>query len=225
MLVSRFLKIAIFTILLCIVGSMTVRAEIKNPAKRFKDPLAEKVSWEPMAKNSSNFESEHLVPVEGVSYSMEIAMTWKMAAFSIVFGCVGILILTGGIFLSVKVFRAKDKKKNGILPVVLMIFLGCGFTAAGIFSYKASSKLQVFDRNSGFYSTKGSQVSLNKIHALQVLRKYISDKDSHYYCYEINLVMDGGSRINIMSHGVSNRIWEDAKTLAKFLEVPVWKGY
>ena len=40
--------------------------------------------------------------------------------------------------------------------------------------------------------------------------------------YELNLVLNSGERLNVVSHGDPKRIREDASTLGEFLEKPVW---
>ncbi len=45
---------------------------------------------------------------------------------------------------------------------------------------------------------------------------------SSYYSYELNLVLDDGSRINVVDHGNLDRLRGDAQTLSRFLDKPVW---
>ncbi|RWX50781.1 hypothetical protein VU01_12641, partial [Candidatus Electrothrix marina] len=50
----------------------------------------------------------------------------------------------------------------------------------------------------------------------------MSGNKSSYCSYEINLVLQDGSRINVVDHGKKNRIREDAHALAEFLGKPLW---
>ncbi len=59
------------------------------------------------------------------------------------------------------------------------------------------------------------------MHALQLISEYVSGKSS-YYSYELNLVLDDGSRINVVDHGNLAAIREDAGKLALFLAKPLW---
>jgi hypothetical protein len=54
------------------------------------------------------------------------------------------------------------------------------------------------------------------------LTEYVSGNKSSYYSYELNLVLDDGSRINVVDHGNLERLRSDAQTLSQFLGKPVW---
>ena len=47
-------------------------------------------------------------------------------------------------------------------------------------------------------------------------------KNSSYYSYELNLVLDDGSRINVVDHGDLGRVVRDGSAVAAFLDVPFW---
>ncbi len=47
------------------------------------------------------------------------------------------------------------------------------------------------------------------------------DDRCHYYSYELNLVLQNGTRVNVIDHGNRERILADAQTLAAFLGVSV----
>ncbi len=55
-----------------------------------------------------------------------------------------------------------------------------------------------------------------------MISERISGDKSTYYSYEINLVLKDGSRINAVDHGKKSKVQEDAKTLAEFLDKPLW---
>ena len=63
-----------------------------------------------------------------------------------------------------------------------------------------------------------------EIHAIQLISEHVSGNKSSYYSYELNLVSRDGVRTNVVDHGKLDQVREDAKTLAEFLEVPVWDG-
>ena len=94
----------------------------------------------------------------------------------------------------------------------------------------------VFDRNMGCYwqsrkqpdssSTHGyiASCQLNDIHAIQLLKESCGSpsKGSAYVSYELNLVLNDSSRLNVVDHRNSSQIRSDADKLSKFLGVPVW---
>ncbi len=50
----------------------------------------------------------------------------------------------------------------------------------------------------------------------------VSGNKSSYYSYELNLVLNDGSRINVVDHGNLKRLRSDTQTLSQFLGKPVW---
>ncbi|MDP6491172.1 MAG: hypothetical protein QGG69_05335 [Kiritimatiellia bacterium] len=56
----------------------------------------------------------------------------------------------------------------------------------------------------------------------QLLSEYCRSDKSSYYSYELNLVLQDGSRINVVDHGNKTKLREDAATLSEFLGRPVW---
>jgi hypothetical protein len=50
----------------------------------------------------------------------------------------------------------------------------------------------------------------------------VTGNKNSYYSYELNLVLDDGSRINVVDHGNLDRLRSDAQTLSRFLDKPVW---
>ena len=67
-----------------------------------------------------------------------------------------------------------------------------------------------------------SSAPLSSIHALQLLSEFVSGSKSSYYSYELNLVLNDGSRINVVDHGNLERLRSDASALSRFLDKPVW---
>ena len=71
-----------------------------------------------------------------------------------------------------------------------------------------------------------SGVRIEDIYAIQVLAEvcvsHNKNRTTRYNSYELNLVLTGGSRVNVIDHGNREQILEDARTLASFLGVPLW---
>jgi len=57
---------------------------------------------------------------------------------------------------------------------------------------------------------------------LQLLSEYVSGDKSSYYSYELNLVLDEASRINVVDHENLEQLRGDARTLAQFLDKLLW---
>lgn len=71
-----------------------------------------------------------------------------------------------------------------------------------------------------------TQCCLDEIHAIQLLhercRSAGDSASDYFYSYEMNLVLQDGQRFNVVDHGHLTRIRNDADSLSRFLDVPVW---
>jgi len=76
-------------------------------------------------------------------------------------------------------------------------------------------------------------VSLNKLHAVQILKELVendtsddesgfSTKNNDYFSYEINLIMNDGKRINIVDNAHKQSINTQAYAIADLFKIPVW---
>jgi hypothetical protein len=73
------------------------------------------------------------------------------------------------------------------------------------------------------------ELSFGIIHAVQLISKYNEDSSSEgaavgYYSFELNLVLENGSRVNVVSHGDKERMVSDAEEVTKFLGKPLWNA-
>jgi len=109
-------------------------------------------------------------------------------------------------------------------------------TCVALFSYSCygSFKPKILDKDVGFYwhawgipsvATKGKVIELDKICALQLLSFTKTEQDSAqtWQIYQLIFVMTDKSRVPFLEHGNFTQITEQAKLVAEFLEVPVWK--
>ena len=65
-------------------------------------------------------------------------------------------------------------------------------------------------------------VELTRVKALQIISELCRGDKSSYHSYELNLILDNASRINVVDHGSLSKLREDANRLAQFLGVPIW---
>ncbi len=191
----------------------------------FGDPLATATQWTPLVPGGSNFCTHRLRKVDEMT--MEFKMSLGMKMFCSVF------IFMGGLF-AIAPLSAIYKQYGGFHWSMLATPLfGLTFCGIGVGMYYFSNKPIVFDRKKNcFYKGRGlvelSQfrgkafVELHRIKGLQVLSEYCSGNKSSYYSYELNLVLDDASRLNVVDHGNIKVLREDAKSLGQFLGVQVW---
>jgi hypothetical protein len=205
-----------------------------NPAQ-FNDPVALNTKWSPLAKGGASFVTYTLQQgdsdcLEFKSTSTLIFLPW----FGIIFGISLILFLSPFSLVSCG---------GGILSCTVVIIIGASFIIAGVFMRKFFKKRIVFDtRNEIFWKGNSPNemvlgderplvIKIEDIHALQIISEYCEDKYSRardsspsFYSYELNVVLNNGSRENVIDHAYYKQVLNDAATLAEYLKKPLWDG-
>lgn len=192
----------------------------------FNDPVAMTTQWCPAKGGGASFKTHKLVMID--NSRLEFKASAGLYAFCGIFFCVGCLVMILGIA------GAFDKPKGPGAFLVPLIFGGVFATIGFLMFYFFAAPI-VFDKISGEFwkgrkkpsevfdkSTLKNYVELKKIHALQIIAERCSSKNGSYFSYELNLVLHDGNRLNVVDHGNAKKLREDAKTLATFLNVPVW---
>lgn len=121
------------------------------------------------------------------------------------------------------------------LADVMPVAMGLLFSAIGVGMFYSALIPAVFDIGHGYFCKSRQKpermidpsklkryAELKRVHALQIISEYIKTKKSSYYSYELNLVLDDGSRLNVVDHGNQSALQADARTLAEFLKKPLW---
>ncbi len=181
------------------------------------------IDWEPLKKGGSNFKTHKLVEIS--SQRLE----YKASVGSILFG--SFFILTG---LGVSsLFFFQD------VPYWISL-VGIAFVAAGAFILMSAFKPIVFDKSEGYFwkgkktpsmvadlSELNVATKLDDIDGIQVIKEYVKSSSSNkgqnnsYYSYEINLILNSGTRLNVVDYGNAKSILEDASRISKFLNKPI----
>ncbi|MFS4481960.1 hypothetical protein ACKGJY_03000 [Hyunsoonleella sp. 2307UL5-6] len=65
-------------------------------------------------------------------------------------------------------------------------------------------------------------INFNRIVALQIIGERVSSDDGSYQSFELNLILDDTTRINVVDHGNLKNLITDAQTLSEFLKTPIW---
>lgn len=195
----------------------------------FNHPMAQKTDWHPLRGGGANFQTHRLDSSNPDKLIFKATLGAKL--FGGLFAVVGLF----GMIIPLYLFFSEGMKEWSLLMFALFfggIFLGVGLLMLYLFALP-----RVFDTFYGFYykgwkrpvdnmrtDAKKKTTDLNQVEAIQVLRERVRGKNSSYYSYEINLVLNDASRINITDHGNKTAIVEDAQTLAQSLGVPLWDG-
>ena len=159
------------------------------------------------------------------STRIEFKATKGAVLFYSVFLLVGLGVMIG--------FAAGGDLQDSLLP---LIFGAVFALVGGALLYFGAAPI-VFDTRKGSYwkgrtspydvrhtSELKHHAPLDRIHALQLVSEYVRGNKSSYYSFELNLVLDDGSRMNVVDHGNFARLHEDARTLSEFLGKPLWDG-
>jgi len=194
----------------------------------FGDPRALETEWTPAAPGGCNFCTHRLI--QASANRVEFALTLAGKCFFLLFllSGLGVLLLQAN---RIRIGAADPGGKDFWIPLLV----GLVFAVVGGGLYWFGTTPRVFDRTRGAFwrsrrepslmegiqRTKSS-VPLSAIHALQLLAEYVSGDKSSYYSYELNLVLDDASRINVVDHGNLERLRADARSLAQFLDLPLW---
>ena len=193
----------------------------------FNHPLAEQTDWHPLKGGGANF-ATHFLDSSNPDL-LTFRATKGAYAFSIIFAFFGLL----GMAIPLAIFFTEGMEEWGL--IFFAIVFGGIFLAVGLMAFHFMTMPRVFDTFYGCYykgrkkpkhdfenEKKHAITHLADVKAIQVLRERVRGKNSSYYSYEINLILQDASRINIIDHGKQQSVIEDAQTLATTLGVPLW---
>jgi hypothetical protein len=185
-----------------------------DPAE-LNDPVALKTSWSPLKRGGTNFRTHALFPL--TPQRMEFQPTVASKVVGWVFLGVGVLVELVAVVL---VLLAQ---LDLVVAIGLLLF-GLVFVVVGVLLKRFIGRPITFDlatRVCARGKPGAADVSLGSLHALQVVSEYCSGQSS-FYSYELNLVMNDGTRHNVVDHGSLDALRSDAAQLARFLRVPLW---
>jgi len=204
------------------------RQRVSFDPSKFDDPIAAKTEWSPAKGGGANFKTHNLVRVNRNRFIFRSSIGARI--FYSVFLLIGLGFAFG--FSYYRIMEGKfDFSMNSIFPILF----GSIFSLAGGLMLFFGTKPIVFEKGSGYFwkgrknpqfrrnvNDSKDSAKLSEIHALQIIKEYVSGDKSSYYSYEINLVLNDASRINVVDHGKLQQIREDAEKLSQFLKKPVW---
>ncbi len=191
------------------------------------DPAALATDWEPLNSRTA-LRVRKLVKLE--SFRFEFRITAAMLAFILATIIIGLAVI-----LMVFIPVIADKENPASITALLPALLGIPFVVvAGVMLYFLSEPI-VFDRYTGYFwrgrenpmdAAEPNQqkycAAFTDIYALQLLTRYNRAGKRSGCRYELNLVLNDSSRLNIISHGNIAKLRKDAAVLADFLIKPVW---
>lgn len=207
----------------------------KSVGLQFNDPIAQNTDWTPLRGGGANFKTQFLSLTPKNQFKVKKSKGGIM--FNLIFAIVGLGVMLFGLnqYFSSTIANSENEVKD----LLFLLVFGLIFLAVGAIPLFNKSKLLIFDKDAGYCWTGNKQprdiiraedkaklIKLERIKGIQILKEYISSSgnSSSYYSYEINLILDGNERINVMDHGRLGAIREDANLLSEYLGVPVFDG-
>jgi len=197
-----------------------------DPAS-FGDPLAERTAWTPLVREGErNRQRELFEPGPGVLAFRAIQLERALLVLLLV---TGIAVL--GWSVSHRLHEGLASSDNAFHGALA----GLALAAWALWKLEQPPSSIVFDKERSFFwkgdiepsgiddrSHLESFARLEDIHALQILAKRVRKRDARFDSYELNVVLNDGSRQAVVDHENLPQIREDADTLADFLDCPVW---
>ncbi len=200
-------------------------------SKNFNNPLASKIDWQPLYCNGSRVQDYFLDDSDPQRIIFKCSKKKYAAA--------GVFIGIGLVALSLAIMAFFSDANQRLEMFGFAAFFGGVFLIAGTLMWRMTTVPKVFDlENSCYYQAKikpnqlldfATQqktdfTSLSLIKALQIIHKESRHNGQAYASYQLNLILQDASRVNILSHSNYQAIIEGAEVLAKKLTVPLWDG-
>ena len=189
------------------------------------DPIAQATEWSPLSQGGSSFCTHRLVELSGGR--AEFRPTAMARLFPVVFLIFAAAALGWSAYSAVT--PAVDRwESTAMLGLIGSVLLG-----VGIWFYRRMTGRAVFDGGSGWFwrgtppdgsgaHDRERAVELERVYALQIVSEWVQSDNSSFMSYEINLVLDDGSRVHVVDHGKIDFMRKDAARLGDLLSVPVW---
>ncbi len=192
----------------------------------FNDELALKTSWTPLCGGGTNIRTHKLVLVS--PDRAEFHITIGNLFFCFVFFAAGAACF---------VLSVRDLLASLSVSLLGGAFVGLLFMTVGIVMFYFTTTPVVFDKQRGyFWKTRRSPetfiygqqekgvVALNRVRALQIIGEFCRGGKTSFHSYELNLILDDSSRVNVVDHGHYAELRADAEKIAQFLEKPLWNA-
>jgi len=191
------------------------------------EALKSRVSTLPLKSGGASFKTNVLI--EESRSKLVYKPSIGVALFCFLFFAVGFGLLFFGIY------PLFGNGSNLAELKWILILVGFIFTSAGGLMFYFFYMPRVFDKQLGIYyqtykskiyKTKKDQshnyIPLKTIIAIQLIGEHIRSNKGSYKSFELNLVLEDGSRKNVVDHGSLKSIIIDAEVISTFLNIPIW---
>jgi hypothetical protein len=207
-----------------------------------QDPIAGRISWQPLSKANSNMRTHRLVELgpDILAFKATGGAIGFVLAFIVIAPLIAMVVLVGAV----------ASGEGNAIVVTLCLGAAAAFATFGTVMLRFATRPRVFDGQAGWYvrsrisprllsrrdKTYTHGVPFDQIYALQIICEFTKYRQRHgtihlagkvergYWSYELNLVLKNRKRINVVDHGDLGALLKDAEALASLLGVPIWQG-
>lgn len=179
----------------------------------------DELSTEPVIEGGANFRSFGLRSAG--PRRLELVPSLGTRALQI-----GFLLAGGASFVAAAVFLGRSE----FTGFALALLIGAGLAGAGLLLRRYGRPF-VLDRASGRWWRGGRRPPakkgegsgrLSEVRAIQILHKVVRSNDhddEDFDCYELNLVLDAGARVNMCAHADIASLRTDSVRIARLIGV------
>ncbi len=186
------------------------------------ETIKNRVSVSPLAPGGSNFET-HVLTKTSKGYQFKPSRGY--ALFCSLFAIISYGSFLGiGIYQFLKDYNFNFLKEHGFVAIVgVFFFMGSNVLLFQFFKPIVFSKaINLYYKGYSSKKENKNTIPLHTIVALQIIGERIKGDKSYYTSFELNVVLEDASRLNVIDHGNLSAIIDDADTLANYLNIPIW---
>lgn len=185
----------------------------------FEDELAYKVEWTPLVRGGTSFTTHRLFKSPGTRRdTIKIKTTTWCYLFCSLWVILSAYIIAGT--LSGDATWTVNGAEGPPPPIWPLLALLPAAVSCGML-YWRKKKEGLFEYQTYTFTRGKQSFDLEQVRAIQLIDERVS-KGHRFRSYELNLVFNNCSRINILDHGSLGAIRQDSWMLSEFLRVPIW---
>ncbi len=207
---------------------------IKDIINSSKDEVIWKTSFLPLSRWWASFKTHTLIIDDFWNIIFKVKM-WFPIIFIVAFW-IPLIVTTIKIFIDI--VNGEILNIDSIWMFIWEILFSLIFLIPIFLIFYFTSKSKIFDFQNWYYydlrnqkklfellnneKYKNKIIPIKEIHALQILKKRVTWKNSSYDSFELNMILRDSSRINIIDHWNLEEIRKNADELSNKLRVKIY---
>ncbi len=201
-----------------------------NYISSIDEEIVKNSSFIPLKRGWTNIKSHDLIIENNWNYLFKVKWFFPEVFLGIFF--------TPIITIIIILYSKNFEVNNMFWEFLWLIIFSIIFSWLAWLIFYSLHRSYIFDFQNGyFYDTKYAKklfeliqnekykdkiISINEIHALQIISERVHGKNTSYTSYELNMILKNSSRVNIIDHWNLEEIRKNASELANKLWVKVY---